>query len=124
MPDLLGYRAKIGVVVPSTNTTMEPELYSMAPLGVTFHTARLYLAQSSIGSPEEAQKAAAAFHTHRFGGGDFHVVNVVAVPDRLEQRVAKAENQNVLDSLFSKVMVDSVHIFFIECLVDHCIQSS
>jgi maleate isomerase len=61
MPDLLGYRAKIGVVVPSTNTTMEPELYSMAPLGVTFHTARLYLAQSSIGSPEEAQKAAAAF---------------------------------------------------------------
>jgi maleate isomerase len=35
MPDLLGYRAKIGVVVPSTNTTMEPELHSMAPPGVT-----------------------------------------------------------------------------------------
>lgn len=61
MPDLLGYRAKIGVVVPSTNTTMEPELHSMAPPGVTFHTARLYLAQSSARSPEEAQKAAAAF---------------------------------------------------------------
>jgi maleate isomerase len=47
MPDLLGYRAKIGVVVPSTNTTMEPEMHSMAPPGVTFHTARLYLAQPS-----------------------------------------------------------------------------
>ncbi len=61
MPDLLGYRAKIGVVVPSTNTTMEPELHSIAPPGVTFHTARLYLAQSSVRSPEEAQRAAAAF---------------------------------------------------------------
>ncbi len=61
MPDLLGYRAKIGVVVPSTNTTMEPEMHSMAPPGVTFHTARLYLAQSSLRTPEEAQKAAAAF---------------------------------------------------------------
>jgi maleate isomerase len=61
MPDLLGYRAKIGIVVPSTNTTMEPEMHSMAPPGVTFHTARLYLAQSSVRTPEEAQKAAAAF---------------------------------------------------------------
>lgn len=61
MPDLLGYRAKIGVVVPSTNTTMEPEMHSMAPPGITFHTARLYLAQSSLRTPDEAQKAAAAF---------------------------------------------------------------
>jgi maleate isomerase len=61
MPDLLGYRAKIGVVIPSTNTTMEPEMHLMAPPGVTFHTARLYLAQSSLRTPEEAQKAAAAF---------------------------------------------------------------
>jgi maleate isomerase len=58
MPDLF---AKIGVVVPSTNTTMEPEMHSMAPAGVTLHTARLYLAQSSVRTPEEAQKAAAAF---------------------------------------------------------------
>jgi maleate cis-trans isomerase len=29
MPDILGYRAKMGVVVPSTNTTMEPELYAL-----------------------------------------------------------------------------------------------
>ena len=33
----------------------------MAPPGVTFHTARLYLAQSSLRTREEAQKAAAAF---------------------------------------------------------------
>jgi maleate isomerase len=61
MPDLLGYRAKMGAVVPSTNTTMEPEMHAMAPRGVTFHTARIYLAQSSVNSPEEAKKAIAAF---------------------------------------------------------------
>jgi len=37
VPDLLGYRAKMAVVVPSTNTTMEPELHAMAPCGVTIH---------------------------------------------------------------------------------------
>lgn len=55
MPDRLAYRAKMGVVVPSTDTTMEPELYAMAPHGVTFHLARLYLAQTAIGSAEAAQ---------------------------------------------------------------------
>lgn len=62
MPDILGYRAKMGVVVPSTNTTMEPELYAMAPPGVTFHIARLYLAQTAIGSAEAAQAVVQAFH--------------------------------------------------------------
>ncbi len=33
MPDILGYGAKMGVVVPSTNTTMEPALSAMAPHG-------------------------------------------------------------------------------------------
>jgi maleate isomerase len=63
MPDLLGYRAKMGVVVPSTNTTMEPEMHSMTPRGVTFHTARIYLAQSSVRSPEEARNAVEVFQT-------------------------------------------------------------
>ena len=61
MPDLLGYRAKMGVGVPSTDTTMEPELYAMAPQGVTFHIARMYLAQSAIGSAEQAQAVVLAF---------------------------------------------------------------
>jgi maleate isomerase len=63
MPDLLGYRAKIGIVVPSTNTVMEPELHGLVPHGVTIHTARIYLPQSSIGSPEEARSAVEAFQT-------------------------------------------------------------
>jgi len=63
MPDRLGYRSKMGVVVPSTNTVMEPELYAMALPGVTFHIARMYLAQSAMGSAEQAQAVVEAFRS-------------------------------------------------------------
>lgn len=32
---------KLGVLVPSANTVMEPDLYRMAPKGITFHFARV-----------------------------------------------------------------------------------
>jgi len=36
---------RIGLLVPSSNTTMEPDFYAMAPRGVTIHTARMKLSQ-------------------------------------------------------------------------------
>tara|TARA_Y100000996_G_C22400305_1_gene592861 strand:+ start:112 stop:870 length:759 start_codon:yes stop_codon:yes gene_type:complete len=39
--DYIGYRAKIGVLVPFTNTIVQPELESLRPKGVTNHTARI-----------------------------------------------------------------------------------
>ena len=38
-----GYRGKIGLIVPSTNTINEPEFYRMAPRGVSIHTGRIKL---------------------------------------------------------------------------------
>lgn len=38
-----GWKAKIGLIVPSTNTVNEPEFWRMAPEGVTIHTARAML---------------------------------------------------------------------------------
>lgn len=38
-----GYRGKIGLIVPSTNTVNEPEFHHMAPPGVSVHTARIKL---------------------------------------------------------------------------------
>jgi maleate isomerase len=40
MPDSLGFRKRIGIVVPSTNTTVQPECDNMSPHGVTNHVAR------------------------------------------------------------------------------------
>jgi maleate cis-trans isomerase len=40
MPETL---KRIGLLVPSSNTTVEPEFYRALPRGVTLHTARLYL---------------------------------------------------------------------------------
>src|SRR5438552_8594289 len=45
MPDVLGHRAKIGTLVPATNTIVEAEYYLMAPRGVTVHTGRLSFGQ-------------------------------------------------------------------------------
>lgn len=40
---MYGWRARIGLMVPSLNITMEPELYALAPEGVSIHTTRLLL---------------------------------------------------------------------------------
>lgn len=39
--DALGYRAKMGVLVPATNTIAQPEYEAMRPRGVTNHVARM-----------------------------------------------------------------------------------
>jgi maleate isomerase len=44
MPDVLGYRGKWGVLVPSTNTVVEPDFYAMAPPGITLHISRIPIA--------------------------------------------------------------------------------
>jgi len=40
VPDTLGFRKRIGIVVPSTNTTVQPECEPLRPRGVTNHTGR------------------------------------------------------------------------------------
>ena len=55
MRDVLGYRARLGVVVPSTNTIMEPELAALAPPGVTVHGARMRVARPALGTEAEAR---------------------------------------------------------------------
>jgi maleate isomerase len=40
-PDALGNRAKIGILVPASNTIVEPEMAAMQPPGVTNHVSRM-----------------------------------------------------------------------------------
>lgn len=39
-----GWRGRIGLIAPSTNTTLEPEFWRLAPEGISIHTARVHQA--------------------------------------------------------------------------------
>lgn len=43
MPDVLGWRKKFGVLLPSSNTVVEPDFYDMAVPGVTAHGCRIWI---------------------------------------------------------------------------------
>ncbi len=61
--DPYGWLAKVGLIVPSTNTVNEYEWYRMAPRGISIHTARALLlgraSQSSYDLMAEATRKAA-----------------------------------------------------------------
>ena len=58
--DRLGWRRKIGVVVPATNTIVEPELHRMAPHGVTNHTARFPIPNMDLNSDADFEQLVVA----------------------------------------------------------------
>ena len=49
MPDALGWRAKFGVLAPSTNTIVEPDFYRMGVAGVTSHFSRIHIRDQNLG---------------------------------------------------------------------------
>ena len=56
----------------------------------------------------------ALLDAHGLGDGDLDMVDVGAVPDRLEQRVGEAQGQEVLDRFLPEIMVDPVDLRFVE----------
>jgi maleate isomerase len=48
MVDALGWRMKFGVIAPSTNTAVQPELDAMRPRGVTNHFGRIHIPNDPI----------------------------------------------------------------------------
>lgn len=57
MTDVLGHRAKIGLMVPFTNTIVQPEYEAVTPTGVTNHTARIPNRPRPTDSDEAYRKA-------------------------------------------------------------------
>ena len=41
-----------------------------------------------------------------FGYGDLDVIDVIAIPNRLEDRISETQHQDVLDGFFAQIMVD------------------
>ncbi len=64
----------------------------------------------------------AAFDADGFGRRDLHVVDVVAIPDVLEDAVREAEDEDVLHRLLAQVVIDAEDLVFVEDLVDVIVQ--
>lgn len=50
MAEQYATKLKIGVITPSTNTTLEPDCHALCPEGVTVHTARIPIQNKKIAS--------------------------------------------------------------------------
>jgi maleate isomerase len=55
MPDVLGWRAKFGVLGPSTNTIVQPDFDAMRPMGVTNHYSRIFTPNANAVSNESSR---------------------------------------------------------------------
>ena len=59
---------------------------------------------------------AALLDAELFRHGDLDMVDIVSVPDRLEDAVAEAKDQNILHRLFAEIMVDAIDLPFVKYL--------
>ena len=60
MPDVLAWRKKFGVLAPSTNTIVEPDLHMMEVPGVTSHMGRIMMQNTvrhSANVPDNDERA-------------------------------------------------------------------
>ena len=65
---------------------------------------------------------AAPFDPDIFRHRDLDVVDVAPVPDRLEDAVGEAEDQDILDGLLAQVVIDPVHLGLGKNRVDRLVQ--
>ena len=75
--------------------------------------------------PHDARRVVVAgpvAHGQLLGDGDLHVVDVVAVPEGLEEDVAEPEDQKVLHRLLAQVVVNAVDLLLAKEGVDGAVQ--
>ena len=77
-----------------------------------------YVAEAADGVVE----AAAVVDAEVLGHGDLHRLDVAPVPDRLEQRVRKAQVGEVLHRLLAEEVVDPVDLILLQDLMDLIVQ--
>ncbi len=80
MTDALGWRQKFAVLVPSTNTSVQPEFDAMRPPGVTNHISRIRIPNMALNSDEDFNRLIALIQAAQ----DEAVDSVMSCePDRL-----------------------------------------
>ncbi|MGE0034445.1 MAG: Asp/Glu racemase [Xanthobacteraceae bacterium] len=87
MADRLGYRLKLGIVVPSTNTIVQPETDAMRPRGVTNHIGRIHIPDLPLTNDTEFAEIMTAIEPDLLGAVDrvmsckpAHVIMAMSIP--------------------------------------------
>jgi len=110
-----GHRCRIGLLVPSSNTTMESEFVRMAPEGVSIHTARMRLVDATpealIEMAEDAGRAADLLSTAEvdvivYGCTTGSLVGGVEWEERLVQRMERETGIPAVTTI--RAVVDSL----------------
>jgi hypothetical protein len=60
---MMGWRARLGFLVPPGNPTVEPEMMQLAPQGVSVHFSRL-VASGPTGTPEGQEERQRSYLHH------------------------------------------------------------
>ena len=63
-----------------------------------------------------------AFEADGFGHRDLHMVDMGGVPERLVERVGKAQRHQVLHRLLAEIVVDAEDLLFLEDLADRVVE--
>jgi hypothetical protein len=58
------------------------------------------------------------FDAERFTGRNLHVIDIVAIPDRLDDRIREAKGDDVLDRILSEVVIDPINLLFVQRLLE------
>src|SRR5262249_42723306 len=66
--------------------------------------------------------ASTSFDADELSHGDLHMIDVVPVPDRLKKPIPETKYQDILDSLFAKIMIDAEDLALVEHVLDLLVQ--
>ena len=62
------------------------------------------------------------FNANGFGCGDLHIGDIITIPDWLEDRVGKAQHQDVLNRFLAQVVVDAENLAFLGTGLNDAVQ--
>src|SRR5438445_13209758 len=62
--------------------------------------------------------SATSFHPHGFSIRDLDMIDVTAIPKRLEDRVVEPEHHNVLHCLLPEIMINAVNLILVQHTLD------
>jgi maleate isomerase len=87
MTDRLGHRLKLGIVIPSTNSIVQPETDDMRPRGVTNHIGRIHIPDLPLTNDAEFEQIMTAIGPDLYGAVDrvmsckpAHLIMAMSIP--------------------------------------------